>query len=196
MKRRINLAASVAVILVLAALPASSQDPNVSREGNWRLWYTSPDLRAELDYHWADRHLEDEWLILKLSVAAGTSGVSSINRSDVTVKAPDGAIIELPSQAEFRAVRGSMEVAFQQQNIWGPSASRFRNSWVRIVDWFFSPPGATFHREFIAPTPRQYCSGPLVFQIPGGVQPGEWTLIIGLNEIPFVLGENEEGAQE
>lgn len=183
------------VIVVVGVSIAPAQDIKVSKKGNWRLWYTSADLRAELDYHWADLHPGDEWLILKLSVAAGTSGVAPITRKNVMVKTPDGAIIELPSQEEFRGVRGSMEVAFAQENIWGPSPSRFRNSYVRIVDWFFSQPGTTFHREFIAPTPRQYCSGPLVFQIPGGVQFGEWTLIIDREktreEIPFVLGENK-----
>lgn len=195
MRIRTILVVSLVALVSMAALPASSQEFEVSQEGNWRIWYTSPDLRAEVEYHWADLHPGDEWLILKFSVSAGTTGVASINRKDVKVKTPDGSIIELPSQAEFRGVRGSMEVAFEQQNIWGPSPSRFRNSYLRIVDWFFSPPGATFHREFIAPGPRQYCSGPLVFQIPGGVQPGEWTLIIDRkktrDEIPFVLGEND-----
>jgi hypothetical protein len=37
----------------------------------------------------------------------------------------------------------------------------------------------------------QICSGPLVFKVPGGVQPGRWRLIIELQEsradIPFTL---------
>ena len=195
MNSRVNFVVSVVVILLLTALPASSQDIKISKEGKWRIWYTSPDLRAELDYHWADRHLGDDWLILKLSVAGGMAGVTTISREDVTLQAPDGATIKLPTQEEFRGVRGSMQVAFKQENIWGPAASRFTNSYVRIVDWFYSPPGAAIQREFIAPTPRQYCSGPLVFPVSGGVQPGEWTLIFDLEksraEIPFVLGENE-----
>jgi hypothetical protein len=193
MRVRKILVVWVVAVLAIVAMPVSSQEIEVSREGNWRIWYTSPDLRAELDYHWADLHLGDEWLLLKLSVAGGPAGgVTPVNRKNIMVQAPDGAITMLPSQAEFRAVRGSMEVAFQQENSWGPSASRFRNSYVRILEWFFSPPGATFHREFITPSARQYFSGPLVFQIPGGVQPGEWTLIFELEEmraeIPFVLG--------
>ncbi len=141
MKSRINLVASVVVILLLTALPASSQDIKVSKEGNWRIWYTSPDLRAELDFHWADRHPGDEWLILKLSIAAGLSGVTSVSRKNVHLQAPDGSIIELPTQEEFRGVRGSMQMAFRQENIWGPPASRFTGSLKRIPDWFFSPSG-------------------------------------------------------
>jgi len=196
MRVRTIFVVSVVAVLTMVAMPASSQEVDVSQEGNWRIWYTSPDLRAELDYHWADLHLGDEWLILKLSVAGGLAGgVTPVNRKEVLVKTPDGTIIKLPAQAGFRAVRGSMGVAFEQENIWGPSASRFRNSYERIVDWFFSPPGATFHREIIVPSASQYCSGPLVFQVPGGVLPGGWTLIFELEEmraeIPFVLGETK-----
>jgi hypothetical protein len=62
-----------------------------------------------------------------------------------------------------------------------------------LEEWFFSPPGATFHRNIIGPSAFNYASGPLVFQIPGGVQPGGWVLRIEMEEstakIPFVLGE-------
>jgi hypothetical protein len=191
MKRLTILIASISLVLLLAPTQVSSQDSEISREGNWRIWYTSPDLRAELDFHWADRHLEDEWLILKFSVAGGSKGVTSVNQKDVRLRGPDGTIFGLPTQAEYRAVRGSMRVAFKQQNVWSPPASRFVGSLVRIEDWFFNPSGTVDYRETIHPSSAQYCSGPLMFQIPGGVQPGGWTLLIGPNEIPFVLGENE-----
>jgi len=103
-------------------------------------------------------------------------------------------MLDLPTEPEFRKVRGSMSMAFRQENAWGPAASRFTNSMGRFEEWFYSPPGKTFHREAIHPSSFQYCSGPLVFQVPGGVQPGAWKLIIDLEEmraeIPFVLGEN------
>jgi hypothetical protein len=42
-------------------------------------------------------------------------------------------------------------------------------------------------------TPGYFCSGPLIFAVPDGVQPGHWVLIIGLEggdvQIPFTLGE-------
>lgn len=191
MKRRIDLVASLVVILFLTALPASSQEIKLSKEGKWRIWYTSSDLRVELDFHWADQHPGDEWLILKLSVAGGLKGVTSVNQEDVRVRTPDGTTFELPTQEEYRAVRGSMRIAFKQENIWSPPASRFTGSLMRLEDWFYNPSGTVDYRETIHPSSAQYCSGPLMFRIPGGVQPGAWTLIIGLNEVPFVLGESE-----
>ena len=86
-----------------------------------------------------------------------------------------------------------MRVALERENAWGPPASRFAGSLGRSEEWFFSPPGAYFHRNTVFPSPSQYCSGPLVFLVPGGVQAGGWTLSIDLEEstveIPFVLGE-------
>lgn len=186
----------VFVTFFMTAQAAWSQEAKISKEGNWRIWFTSPDLRAELDFHWADRHPGAEWLILKLSVAGGLKGVTSVNHKDVRVRTPEGTIFGLPTQAEYRGARGSMQVAFKQQHVWGPPASRFRGSLVRIEDWFFNPAGTVDYRETIHPSAAQYCSGPLLFEIPGGVQPGEWTLLIGPREIPFVLGENESGVQE
>lgn len=196
MNRQSNLIALVVVTFLMMALPATSQDVEVSKEGKWRMWYTAPDLRAELGYHWADKHLGDEWMILKLSVAGGRGGVTSVARENVHLKAPDGSVFDLPTEPEFRKVRGSMSMAFRQENIWGPAASRFTGSMRQLEEWFYSPQGKTFHRETVHPSSFQYCSGPLVFQVPGGVQPGNWKLIIDLEEmraeIPFVLGENEK----
>jgi hypothetical protein len=182
----------VSVLLgLVAAASAVAQDFEVSQEGKWRIWYTSPDLRAELDYHWADGHLGDEWMILKLALAGGSTGVTTVARQDVRLRAPDGTSIDLPSQAEFRGVRTSMSVAFRQEDVWGPPASRFAGSLARVEDWFFSPLGRTFHRETVHPSSFQYCSGPLVFSVPGGVQAGRWVLVIDLEEmraeIPFEL---------
>jgi hypothetical protein len=183
-------------VLTAGAVSISAREAEVSREGKWRIWYTSPDLRAELDYHWADGHLGDEWMILKLSIAGASGGVTTVARENVRLRGPDGATYDLPTQAEFRGVRGSMSMAFRQESAWGPPASRFAGSLRRAEEWFFSPPGQTFHRETVHPSSFQYCSGPLVFQVPGGVQAGGWTLIIDLEEmrakIPFVLGENEK----
>ncbi len=200
MRRHVIVAASVVGFLMLSVSTAPAQDVEVSREGKWRIWYTSPALRAELDFHWADRHPGDEWFILKLSVAGGLKGVTSVNRKAVRLQAPDGSIFELPTEAEFRGVRGSMQIAFQQENIWGPPASRFTGSLERVEDWFFSPSRNAPYRETIHPSSFQYCTGPLVFHVPDGVQTGGWVLIIDLEtsraEIPFVLGADEQPKTE
>lgn len=196
MVARIHLVVALFGVLFVVAMPASGQDSEVSQEGKWRIWYTSPDLRAELNYHWAAKHLGDEWIMLKFSIAGGRSGVASVSRSNVRLRTPGGEMLDLPTEPEFRKVRGSMSMAFRQENAWGPADARFATSMRRADEWFYSPRGQTIHRETLNPSPFLYCSGPLVFQVPGGVQAGRWTLIIDLEEmraeIPFVLDENDQ----
>ena len=193
MRSRSALAAAALAIAALGLDPAVAQDVEVERKGKYRIWYTSPDLRVELDYHWADRHLGDEHLILKLAMAAGSRGVVSVARDAVQVQTPEGHVLSLPTQDEFRRMLGKVRVALERENAWGPPASRFSGSLGRSAEWFYSPPGAYFDRNTVFPSPAQYCSGPLVFLVPGGVQPGGWVLSLDLEEstarIPFVLGE-------
>jgi hypothetical protein len=48
-------------------------------------------------------------------------------------------------------------------------------------------------RSSLRINPGQWCSGPLVFRAPGGVQPGPWLVLIRLEEgelrVPFPLSE-------
>ena len=58
--------------------------------------------------------------------------------------------------------------------------------------WFVSPPRVISPRpNEILPTRYQVCFGPLVFQVPNGIQPGRWALIIDIEEsqakVPFEL---------
>jgi len=195
MRRRVVLVAAVFLVAAVGVRNSSGQDVEVSRQGKHRIWYTSPNLRAELNYHWADSHLGDEWLVVKVALGAGSGGVTPLAREAIRVRAPSGDTVSLLSQDEFRQALGKVWMALERENVWGPAESRFGGSLNRSEEWFFSPPGAYFHREIIHPSPFQYCAGPLVFLVPGGVQPGGWTLIIDLQEssarIPFVLGESQ-----
>jgi hypothetical protein len=59
--------------------------------------------------------------------------------------------------------------------------------------WFIVPRGVTNFAPILEVSPLRVCYGPLVFHVPGGVQPGRWVLEIDLEEsdvrIPFTLGE-------
>ena len=57
--------------------------------------------------------------------------------------------------------------------------------------WFFRDPFGGFAYDEVSINTFQLCSGPLVFKVVGGIQPGRWRLIIELEEsrvdIPFNL---------
>ena len=191
MKYRTVVVVGAMAVAVLVAGLTSGQEAEVARQSKYRIWYTSPDARVELGHHWASRHLGDEWLILKVSIAGGAAGVIEVERSAVRVQSPAGEVYQLPTQSEFREGLGEYRMALQRDNTWEPASSAFERSLTRADEWFFSPPGSYFHRDTIYPSNFQYCTGPMVFRVPGGVQPGEWTLMIDLEEskvrVPFVL---------
>ncbi len=194
MKRRRVFVIAAVVVAAIGAAVSWSQDFEVSRQSRYRVWYTSPDIKVELGHHWAERHLGDGWLILKVSIAGSSGGVTAVDRDEVRVRSPAGEVIELPSQSEFREGLGSYRVALEREDAWGPASPRFEASMARAQEWFFSPPGIYVHRDTIYPSTFRYHTGPLVFRVPGGVQPGEWTLIVDLEEtkvrLPFVLGRS------
>ena len=118
-----------------------------------------------------------------------------VSRENVGLITPGGYTVDLPTRTEFRQVSGSLRMALERTNAWQPPSSRFVGSIAPCGEWFFSPPGSQNHREIVSPSGFQYCTGPLIFQLPGGVQPGRHVLTIHLEEstvkIPFVLGEED-----
>jgi hypothetical protein len=193
MKKHLSFVFVVVAVFGIGLTSAANDEPVIKRSGKTQIRYSSKDLKAEFGYHWANRHLGDEILLLKLAVTGGRGAVTKINRESVRLRTPDGHTLILPTQTEFRRMYGSIRMGLQQDNSWQPPSSRFASSLTRSEEWFFAPPGETFNRNNVYPSAHQYASGPLVFQVPGGVQPGGWMLFIDLEEttikIPFVLGE-------
>lgn len=168
----------------------SNQTPEVTQRGAYLVWYQGPEIRAELDYRWANGHLGDEWLILKLSLS-GTG--CSVDRTDISVRTPDGHTLPLLDQQEFRRVYGQLWVGLDRSYAWEPPSGRFAGSRELCGQWYLVPPGQLLASPTLFLASTRVCTGPLVFQVPIGVQPGPWVLMIDLEErdarIPFTLGD-------
>jgi hypothetical protein len=154
--------------------------------------YRGPELEVEVNYWWAQRHLGDELLILKVAFMAGRTS-SLVKLENIRARTPDGYAIPPMDQMEFRKVYGQLRMALSQSNAWAGPSSRFMGTRDPCGLWFISPPGALSPRHTkIYPSRSQVCFGPLVFRVPVGVQPGPWALIIDLEEtrakVPFKLG--------
>ena len=182
--------------LLLAVACATSPPvpaPRISREGPHRTWYTGPELRAELQYRWAARHPADEWLVVHLAVAGAAAGPVAITRDGIRVQSPRGHVLRLATQDEFRKVHTSLFMAIESYDGWQPFSQRFDRSLQPCGNWFFSPPPSLGFTTTVHPTRQRYCSGPLFFLVPGGVQPGPWQLLIELEEstasIPFEVDQ-------
>lgn len=179
----------VVVVAVGCSSSATPRTPEVTQRSTYITWYRGPEIEAELEHRWADGHLGDEWLIVKLSLLGAGARV---DQADIRVRTPDGHTIPLLDQREFRSRYGEFLIALDRSYAWAPPTGRFAGSREPCGQWFLVPPG-----QFVASTTlylvsTRVCTGPLVFQVPIGVQPGRWVLMIDLEEsdvrIPFVLG--------
>jgi len=190
---------SIGIALIIATLACTSalaQDqPEVKQVRKYRVWYRGSDLQAELDFRWADRHLGDEWLILKLSIAGGRKAATPVAMEAVRMRTPQGHELVLPDQGEFRRISGTIRHGLESVNAWGAPSERFVASRRACGEWFYFPGSGLYQRTTVYASPSQFCTGPIVFQVPGGVQPGLWQLRIELEEttvkIPFELGQDE-----
>jgi len=153
--------------------------------------YRGPELDVEVNYWWAERHLGDELMILRVAITSGSTS-SLVKAEDIRVRTPDGHAVPPMDQTEFRKVFFQLRMALSQSDVWAMPSSRFVGTRDPCGLWFVSPPGSRFpHSTEIRPSRSQVCFGPLVFRVPAGVQPGPWALIIDLEEtqakVPFML---------
>jgi hypothetical protein len=181
---------AVAFILFLGGI-GQADSGGITQKGKYVVWYDGPELKAELIYRWANDHLGDEWLVLKLSITSDHRSASEVSRSSITIRTPDGRTLPLMDQKAFREIYPEVRVALERIDAWGPPVRRLDSFNWRCEFWFLAPPFSTGNRESLRLNPGSWCNGPLVFRPPAGVQPGRWVLVIDLEEsqarIPFEL---------
>ena len=191
----------VAVVLIFvsgagcSSAPQVEVAPGVTIDGKYMTSYEGPEAIAEIQYRLARYQLGEEWLYFKLSLASA-GGTVRINRESVRVRAPDGKTSVLIDQSTFREIYGSLQANLGRSNVWSPPTDRFISFRRPCEQWLLTPVGAAAAMRYQSPlilNANRWCTGPVVFQIPGGVQPGIWKLLIEFEEteaeIPFVLEE-------
>ncbi len=154
--------------------------------------YDGPELVAVVGYLQAQRSLGDEWLILAVELTSrrGNKAIA-FARGDITLRTPDGRRLTLIRQEEYRSNFPRLQIPVERSLRTLPLLYRFEQDRAPCGRWFFvSLPGEIAFDE-VTVSSFQACSGPLIFKVRGGVQPGRWRLVIELEEsradIPFVL---------
>ncbi len=112
----------------------------------------------------------------------------------------DGLDVEFPAReqvygaaAAFFAAKGrSRNGPFMMARLASGNNRNFLDDQIRPCDrWFLVEPGMKFAHDEVYLSIFGLCLGPVVFRVPGGIQPGRWRLVIELEEstanIPFVL---------
>jgi hypothetical protein len=188
-------------LLVLVACAACSSsgiapEEELTQESRTLVRYVGNELQALVSFRWADGHLGDEWLVLAVWLSGGRTATTTIDRDWIRVRGPDGTRYPLPSQQAFRAALPETQLALRNVDFTTPPSYGFDGIRAPCGRWFLAAPWEGFAYDTVSVTPFRFCSGPLAFLVPGGVQPGQWVLEIDLEEsrvrIPFVLGEGDK----
>lgn len=189
-----NALLTVALPLAMTACTSTVDlGGGVSRRGDHVFYYDGPEMLATVGTHQADSALGEDWLILAAHFrAASRTGLLTIPRDSVALRTPDGRRLPLLTQKEFIAAFGKIRFRLRQTQFSTPSSRTYPGDPenIRVCDrWFFAEPTSGFATDELRVTSFELCSGPLVFRVPGGIQPGRWHLLIDLEEstadIPF-----------
>jgi len=155
--------------------------------------HEGPEIAAIVAHPSGKRSLGEEWLTLAVEVT-GTQGSKPvvIERSDISVRTPDGRRLTPISQNEFRGNYPRLKIPVERTLANLPLLDRYKLSRdVPCNQWFLTAPPGTITFDEIPLSSSQICSGALIFKVPGDIQPGRWRLIIELVEsradIPFML---------
>ena len=183
--------------LLLCSACATSSGPGTTEPGTrevsrYAVIHEGPELAVALGFYEATRSIGDEWLIIAVELTASAGGGRVIvNHSDISVISPDGRRLALVSQEEFRENFAEIRVALERSLRSLPILGRYDRSQMPCDRWFLVGPFGGFAYDEVPVNTFQLCSGPLVFKVIGGIQPGRWRLIIEQEEsrvdVPFEL---------
>lgn len=183
-------------LLVVAACATSPYqdpaDPGILVIHRNAVLYRGPELVATVAYGQGRRSVAEEWLTLAVEMTSPDgSGPTIVRRSDISLYAPDGRRLQLASQDEFFRNLAVLRIPLEMTLNYLPLINRYEPGRIPDDRWFFAISATSVGFDEIPISSSQRFSGPLVFNVPGGVQPGRWRLVFELEEsranIPFTI---------
>ncbi|MBD3873014.1 MAG: hypothetical protein IFK91_08880 [Acidobacteria bacterium] len=183
--------------LLLITGCATTSEPTASDPGTRQIHrnavlHEGPELVAAVTYLQGKNSVAEERLILGVELTSPRgSGPNVVSRSDISIRTPVGRRLALISQDEFRRSFARMRIPVERTLDFLPLLYRYLPTRLPCDRWYLVSPPENIAFDEIPINSSQTCSGPLVFSVPGGVQPGRWRLVVELEEsradIPFII---------
>ncbi len=170
-------------------------EPVVDRPGQNIVRYRDAVIEVVLETTFATQSLGDRWMVLNVAFSGMTGGASMVERDRVSVRAPDGSVIPLPTYRDFIGVNDKELASAARRAAVASRPLDFTRANRRSCELDFMPlPGSgRSARSALNVTKNELCTGLLFFPVEGGVQPGRWRLVIDFEEtravVPFTLGD-------
>ncbi len=187
-----NLTLSMLLLALVGCASATpTATPGVEKLGQTTVRYRGPQVEVVVGTRFADANIGDAWLLLDLAVTGSTGAAVEIPRDAVFVRTPSGRTVHLATQEEFNAAYGDLQAMIARANVATTPVDLYTDR--RPCNLAFFSAGNDITKLSAWVDDRTVCSGRMYFEIPGGVQPGPYTLGIDLPEssvrVPFTLGE-------
>lgn len=199
--RSTRMAVLIATVVATGSLALTSgctsatptDTPGVERMGEYVLRQFGPQLWTVLGYRFASTQVGEEWMVLDLGLSSPNGQNARVTRDAVFLRSPSGDRIPLATQTEFNQAYGALRPVIAKSNVNNDPLDYFPPSRIECPIQFFVTPGGGVAFDEVTVSDLRGCFGKFFFEVPGGIQPGRWTLGIDLPEseirIPFVIGE-------
>lgn len=186
-----TLMALAAAALMGCSSAEPTDDPGVDRMGQYVLINKGPEAEMVIGYRHAQNNLGSEWLLLEAAVTSPPGQTARIEREKVSVRTPVGTVVPLATQKEFNQAYSSLQAFLRKADVVREPMDYWPPRKQDCPFQFFVGPGQGVSFDEFSVNDFRACQGRLLFDIPGGVQPGRYVLSIDLEEseieIPFTL---------
>jgi len=189
-----TLATALCLVMITGCVsaPVPSSSPGTQIISRNSVLYQGPELAATVSYLQGKNSVAEEWLVLAVELTNPRgAGPVDLNREDISLRTPDGRRIELVGKQEYFRNSARLQIPVDRTLDFLPLLYLYQPSRSPCGRWFLETAPQRIAFDEINLSSTRTCSGPLVFEIPDGVQPGRWRLVFELEEsrpdIPFVI---------
>lgn len=181
--------AAVALLVGTTAGAHTTQIAQLKQVGATAIVYRGPQIDVALSYRYAKAYPHEKWLLLDVAMMAANNPIG-VPRAAIAVRTPDGTIVPMATQAAVEDSYGALAPAIMRANVAREPLNYLVPQRGRLLHYFARPGyGLAFPTAYLDSWHTDY--GRLFFQIPGGVQPGQYDLILSLShgrvDIPFTI---------
>ena len=204
MSRRMYCIVMVVSLVAVGASAVGARDQvKVSDAGQFVRIGQNDEGYVVLGYETANYSINNTWMLLEVAMTTVNKHDATVTRSDIAIKTPDGKFILLATQNAFskgfenlRPMEARANVQHQSLNYLPKEANR-----PCTMSFFASTsggPGQSIAYDQFSLTPQSACVGRLYFQIPDGIQYGDYALFVKFPsevEVPFTIMTKEQAKQ-
>ena len=174
------------------AMPNPITEPVIDEPGRHIVRYRDAVIEIVVDSKFAANSLGDEWMILNTAMSGMTGATTVVERKLMSLRTPDGRTIPMPGYREFNDAYPELASAIRRAQLAADPLDFTRAGRRPCSIGFFPTPGSgRSAKTALNVSKNDICVGFLYFPVQGGIQPGNWRLIVDFEEtradVPFTI---------